>query len=119
MGVEDSSPGRASSVVALPCCISLLFLLARPGNRECVGGHVLRYDRSRGDPSPVSNLHRRNEAIVDGGPDVAADRRAALWLPRLVGEVGGDGTGADVRIFADVGVADVRQVRDLCPLADP
>ena len=38
--------------------------------------------------------------------------------PGLVGEVRGDRAGADVRVLADLGVADVRQVRHLRPRPD-
>src|SRR5581483_12132974 len=108
----DSRPGRTSSVVALSGCIALIVLLARTGNPQCVGGDVLRYDRSSRDPRSVSNLHRRDEAIVDAGPDVAADRRAAFRLPGLVREVRRDRARADIGVRADLRVADVRQVRD-------
>src|SRR4051794_1950335 len=118
-GSEDSSPGRTSSVVALPGCISLLVLLTGAGDPECIRGDVLGYDRSCGDPSPVSDLHRRNEAIVDGGPDVAADRRPPLRLAGLVRIVGRDRSRTDVRVLADLGIADVGQVGNLCPVADP
>src|SRR5579871_1011840 len=67
-----SRPGRTSSGLALARCISLLVLLPRPGHCEGIGGDVLRYDRTCGDPSPVPDLERCDEAIVDAGPDVAA-----------------------------------------------
>ena len=70
------------------------------------------------NPSVVANLDRSNEVIVDAGPDVAADRRPPLRLARLVREVGGDVAGGDVRVLADLGVADVGEVRDLRAGAD-
>src|SRR6478735_169597 len=114
----DSSPGRTSSVAALTGCISLLVLLARPGDRECVWGDVLRYDRSCSDPCTVSDRYRRDEAILDRGPDVAADRRAALGPAWVVREVGGDGACAHVRVLADVSVSDVREMGHLGAIPD-
>src|SRR5689334_15401736 len=77
-----SSPGRTSSVVAVPSCIPLLVLLARPRDPERIRRDVLGYHRSGSDPCSVPDLERRDERIVDAGPDVAADRRAALRLAR-------------------------------------
>src|SRR6478752_1002582 len=74
----DSRPGRTSSVAALPGCIPLLVLLARPGDAESVWWHILGYDRPCSDPCSVSYLDGRDETIVDRGPDVAADRRPCL-----------------------------------------
>src|SRR5258708_6384196 len=82
-----SRPGRTSSVAALPGCIPLLVLLARPGDAESVGWHVFGYHRSSCDPCSVSYFDGRDETIVNRGPDVAADRRALLRLARLVREV--------------------------------
>src|SRR5262245_7756343 len=113
-----SSPGRVSSGVALTGCIPLLVLLARPGNPQCVRGDVLRYHRSGCDPCSVPDLDRRHEAIVDTGPDVAADLRLALWLPRLVRKVRRDRACGDVRVGADLGVADVGEVGHFAPVAD-
>src|SRR5581483_3831916 len=92
-------------------CIPLLVLLARSGERERIRRDVLRYDRTGGNPRSVPDLDGRDEAIVDAGPDVAADRRSALRKAWLVREVGRDRARADVRVVADLGVADVRQVR--------
>src|SRR3954452_2866488 len=114
----ESSPGRTSSVAALTGCISLLVLLPRAGDRERVGRDVLRYHRSCSDPCTVSDRHGRDEAILDRGPDVAADRGSALGLARLVREVRGDGAGAHVRILADIRVSDVRQMGHLGAIAD-
>src|SRR3954464_5182633 len=118
MASGESSPGRTSSVAALTGCISLLVLLPRAGDRECVGRDVLRYHRSCSDPCTVSDRHGCDEAILDRGPDVAADRGAALGLTRLVREVGGDRPGTHVRVLPDVGVPDVREVRHLCAIPD-
>src|SRR3954451_2205154 len=114
----DSSPGRTSSVAALAGFISLLVLLARARDRKRVRGNVLRYHRSCSDPCTVSDRHGRDEAILDRGPDVAADRGPALGLARLVREVGGDRPGTHVRVLPDVGVPDVREVRHLCAIPD-
>src|SRR5579872_4625033 len=75
---DASRPGRVSSALALPGCISLLVLLSRPCYSKRVGGDILGYDRSGGDPRSVPHLQRCDEGIVNAGPDVAADRRATL-----------------------------------------
>src|SRR4051794_12403180 len=115
---RSSRPGSTSSVGALASCISLLVLLACAGDREGTRGHVLRDRRSGGDPCSLSHLHGRDEAILDAGPDVPPDPRPALLPPRLVREVCGDRAGADVRVGADVGVADVREVGHLRAWSD-
>src|ERR1700712_5286126 len=114
----ESSPGSVSSEVALTGCIALLVLLARTGNPQRVCRDVLGYDRSGCNPCSVSDFDRRHEAIVDTGPDVAADRRPSLGLTRLVREVGRDRAGADVRVVADLGVTDVREVGHLGAVSD-
>src|SRR3954447_3652496 len=114
-----SRPGRTSSGLAPAGCIPLLVLLTRPRDCERVGGDVLRYHRSGSDPSTVPDLDGRDEAIVDPGPDVAPDRGAAFRLAGRMREVGGDRAGPDVRVLADLRVADVRQVRHFRAVADP
>src|SRR5829696_9277319 len=82
---------------------------------EGVGRHVLGDRRSGGGLGPVPDRHggyqhgiRSNEgAVTDGG--------AVLAGPVVVDE---HGAGADVHPGADVGVADVAEVRDLGPRAD-
>src|SRR3954451_12203407 len=114
----DSSPGRTSSGVALTGCIPLLVLLAGTSDPQGIRGDVLRYHRSGCNPCPVPDLDRRHEAIVDTGPDVAADRRADLRLPRPVREIGRDRARSDVRVASDLSVADIRQVGHLGAVAD-
>src|SRR5947209_33353 len=114
-----SRPGRTSSGLAPTGCISLPVLLPRPCERKCFGRDVFRDNRTSGDPSPIPDLDGCDEAIVDTGPDVAADRRAALRRARLMREVGGDRACAHVRIVADVRIADVRQMRHFRAVADP
>src|SRR6266576_217079 len=123
-GSTVSSPGSvAVSVIGWPSVlvVDVTFLrhLARREARERAGRHVVRNDRADRDPRVVADLDWRNEGIVDAGPDVAADFRPPFGSTRLVGIVNGDRPGADVRLRADLGVADVEQVRHLCPLSDP
>src|SRR4029077_4565128 len=113
-----SNPGRTSSGVALTGCIPLLVLLAWTGDPQCVCGDILRYHRPGCNPCSVPDLDRRHEAIVDAGPDVAADLRAALRLAGPVREVRRDRARADVCVGADFGVADVGQMRHFAPVAD-
>src|SRR5579862_2510578 len=115
-GSFTSSPGRASSVVPVAGCIAFLVLLSRAGNRECVCRDVLCDHRSGGCPCTVSHLHGGDETILDPGPDVVADPGAAFRRAFPMRKVGGDRAGTDVRVRADVGVADVGEVRHLRPL---
>src|SRR4029077_18385731 len=82
-----------------------------PGERS--GGDIICDDRSRRNPSVVANADRSIERIVDTGPDVAPDPGRPLRLPGLMREVGGDVPGGDVRIFPDLSVPDVGEVRHL------
>src|SRR5438876_532509 len=117
MATPPSRPGRASSVA-----VGLSMLLVdppflrrlprgKPGQRT--GRDIIRDDGARCNPSVVANLDRRIEDSVHAGPDVAADPRPRLRLAGLVLEVRRDVPGRHVRAVTDLGVADVRQVRDL------
>src|SRR4051794_8750563 len=89
--------------------------LAGAGDPERVGRNVLGYDATRRRPGAIADLHGGDERRVDRGLDLGPDRGAVLALAVVVG---GDVAGADVRVLADVGVADVGQVRDLRAAAD-
>src|SRR5690242_4233082 len=108
-GSTVSSPGSVASLILFPPFSDVPFLgdLALTRDREGFRGDVVRDDGARPNPSIVANLDRRNERIVDAGPDVAPDLRPALGLALLVGEVGHDVAGRDVRVRADFRVADV------------
>src|SRR5919204_287515 len=120
-GSTVSSPGIVASAILFPLLSDVPFFgdLALTRDREGFRGDIFRDDRSRPNPSIVANLDRRNERIVDAGPDVAADLRAALRLPLLVRIVHGDVSRGDVRVRADLSVADVGLVRHLGPFPDP
>src|SRR6266566_4843419 len=123
-GSTVSSPGSvAVSVIGWPSVlvVDVAFLrhLARREARERAWRNVVRYDGTDRDPRVVADLDWCNDRIVDAGPDVAADLRPPLGLTRLMRIVNGDPAGADVRLRADLGVADVGQVRHLCPFSDP
>src|SRR5213076_3413897 len=122
VATPPSRPGRASSVA-----VGLSMLLVdppflrrlprrKPGQRT--GRDIIRDDGPRCNPNVVANLDRSTEDSVHAGPDVAPDPGAAFRLPRLVGEVRGDVAGSDVRSLPHLGVADVREVRDLRSGAD-
>src|SRR6266487_4569592 len=114
-----SSPGkRVSSVVALSTEIALFRDLLRGKTGERFGRDIFCYVRTACNPCIVPDLHRCLEAIVDAGPDVAADLRPPFWPAGLMGEVGRDVAGRDVRVLADFGIADVRDMRHLRPRAD-
>src|SRR5438552_842079 len=104
-----SSPGRrVSSVVALSTEIALFRDLLRWESSERFGRDIFCYVRPARNPCIVPDLDRRLEAIVDAGPDVAADLRPPLMPARRVGGVGGAVPGRDVRGLADLGFAGVR-----------
>src|SRR6266540_3346423 len=114
-----SSPGRrVSSVVALSTEVALFRDLLRREPSKRFGRDIFCYVRPARNPCIVSDLDRGLEAIVNPGPDVAADLRPLLRAARLVGEVGRDVPGSDVRVLADLGVADVGEVRHLRPGAE-
>src|SRR5580765_5665604 len=114
-----SSPGRrVSSVVALSTEIALFRDLLRWESSERFGRDIFFYVRPARNPCIVPDLDRGFEPIVNAGPDVPPDLRSPLRPAGLVGEVGGDVAGADVRALADLGVADVGEVRDLGAGAD-
>src|SRR4051794_3995878 len=114
-GSTVSSPGSVASLILFPPFSDVPFLgdLALTRDREGFRGDIVCDDRSRPSPSIVANLDRRNERIVDAGPDVASDLGSSLRLPLLVREVDGDVAGGDVRVRADFSVADVGLVRHL------
>src|SRR5688572_31115077 len=95
-----SRPGSDSSVVPLSTQVALLGDLTRPRDGERFRRHILGDVRAAADPCIVSDRHRSLESIVNAGPDVPADRRAALLTSRLVREVGRDRPGADVGALA-------------------
>ena len=78
-------------------------------------GHVVGDHRACARVRAVAETDRRDEHRVDADECAGADRRAVLVLAVVVG---GDRSGADVGPLADVGIADVGQVRDLRAGAD-
>src|SRR5689334_23152656 len=103
-----SSPGRrVSSVVALSTEIALFRDLLRWEPSERFGRDIFCYVRPARNPCVVPDLDRGFEAIVDTGPDVTADLRPGLAPAVVVGQVGGDVAGRDVRALPDLGIADV------------
>src|SRR6266545_3604686 len=100
-----SSPGRrVSSVVALSTEIALFRDLLRRETSERFGRDIFCYVRTACNPSVVPDLHRCLEPIVNAGVDVPPDLRPSLGPVRLVGEVGSDVPGGDVRILPDLGI---------------
>src|SRR5438477_3848137 len=79
------------------------------------GGDILGHDRPRARVGVVTDLDRRDQRGVDTGVHAVADRRAVLVLAVVVG---GYRAGTQVHTRSDIGVADVRQVRDLRSLPD-
>src|SRR5215218_4502443 len=113
-----SSPGRrVSSVVALSTEIALFRDLLRWETSERFGRDIFFYVRPARNPCIVPDLDRGLEPIMDTRLDVAADLRPPLLLSGRMGEVRRDVSGGDVRVLADLGVADVGEVRHFraCP----
>src|SRR6266581_4707314 len=99
-----SSPGRrVSSVVALSTEIALFRDLLRWESSERFGRDIFCYVRTACNPCVVPDLHRRLEPIVNAGVDVSPDLRPPLGAVGLVGEIGRDVPGGDVRVLADLG----------------
>src|SRR5262249_15443007 len=114
-----SSPGRrGSSVVALSTEIALFRDLLRWEPSERFRRDIFCYVPPARNPCVVPDLDRGLKTIVDTGPDVAPDPRPDLRAALLVREVRGDVAGGHVRALADLGVADVGEVRDLRAFAD-
>src|SRR3954452_9238874 len=109
-----SSPGRrVSSVVALSTEIALFRDLLRWESSERFGRDIFCYVRPARNPCIVPDLDRGLEAIVNAGPDVAADLRLPFGTTGLMGEIRGDVPGCDVRALAHLGIADIGEMRDL------
>src|SRR5205823_1349100 len=109
-----SSPGRrVSSDVALSTEIALFRDLLRRETSKRLRRDIFCYVRTACNPSIVSDLHRRFEPIVNAGPDVSPDLRPPLPPAGLVRVVRRDVAGGHVRVLADLGVADVGEVRHL------
>src|SRR5262245_33863988 len=115
-GVTPPSPGRACSIVPLSTAPFLVHLL-RPGDRKRARRYILCDDGAGCNPCVVADRDGGDKGIVDTRPDVAPDRRPEL-LSRRVILVHRDRPCTDVRVLADVGVPDVRQVRHFGPLPD-
>ena len=71
------------------------------------GGHVLGDHAAGGDDGAVADRHRRDQRGVGADERARADRRAMLVVAVVVA---GDRPGADVRLGADLRVAEIRQV---------
>src|SRR5438477_8386708 len=93
---------------------ALLVRLRNTAEGESAGRDVLGDRRARRHVRPLADLDWRDELRVAADEHVLADRRAVLLLAVVVA---GDHPGADVGSRADVGVAEVGQVRRLGPPA--
>src|SRR6266511_3947628 len=114
-----SSPGRrVSSVVALSTEVALFRDLRRRESSERFGRDIFCYVRTTCNPCVVPDLDRCLETIVDAGPDVPTDLRPLFRSGGLMRIVGRDVAGCDIRVFADLRVADVGEVRHLGAGAD-
>src|SRR5207249_4550352 len=86
----------------------------RDALRHRARGHVVGDHGAGPGVRLVADLDGGDEDRVGRDAGVLPDLRAVLLPPAVVG---GDRPGADVGAVADLGVADVPQVRDLCALA--
>ena len=77
--------------------------------------HVVGHDRTRTGLGSVAELDRRDQRRVDARVHAVADLGPVL-VDAVV--VRGDRARAEVRVGADLGVADVGEVRHLRALAD-
>ena len=105
--------GRAARPLALHPVLDVA--LRTGGNRQRAGRDVLAQHGARAGVGAVADGHRRDEHGVRAGAHVRADGGALLGRAVVVDEHAGR---ADVAVLADVGVADVGQVRHLGAGAD-
>src|SRR4029077_4663377 len=105
--------GRASLLLLLPARLYALGVSGLGGLARARDGQSARLDIV-GDHAPgrneraVADGHRRDQRGVHHRAHALADRGAVLVAPVVVG---GDRAGAEVATGADVGVADVTEVR--------
>src|SRR5258705_10201244 len=118
VSATSSRGRRVSSVVALSTEIALFRDLLRRETSERFGRDIFCYVRTACNPCVVPNLHRRLEPIVNAGVDVSPDLRPPLGSIGLVGEIGSDIPGGDVRVLTDVSIADIGEERHLRPGSD-
>ena len=85
------------------------------GRRRARRRHVLANHRAGRRIGVVAHRHRRHERRVDTHLHARADCGPVLAVAVVVGR---DRAGAQVRALADVGVADVGEMRDLAPRPD-
>src|SRR5262249_32323841 len=106
--------GTGSGLGTIPDPV--LVVLPRARDPERPGRDVVRDDRPGGGHRSVTNPNRSDEDAIAARLDVCADLRAVFAETVVVCR---DVAGPDVGSLADRGVADVREVRDLRPPADP
>src|SRR5690606_20568965 len=86
---------------------ALLHDLLGPGGREGARGNVAHHGGPGAHVGAVSHAHRRHELRIAADEDVATEHGLVLVLAVVIA---GDGSRPDVRVFADVRVADVAEV---------
>ena len=119
----SSTRRRARRPRPPPAAVPGRFDCAQPSRLRCgpletasaPGGTSRRTTVPPPVPAPSPIVDRRDERVVGAGLGVPADRGAVLLDAVVVGE---DRAGADVGALADLGVADVGQVRHLGAVAD-
>src|SRR5215207_5199130 len=109
-GVYDESWTASGPSPLLAVGVPLDVALPRAGDAERLGRDVLRDHATRSRVRVIAHGHGGDEGGVDARAHPAPDRRSVLVAAVVVG---GDVAGADVGVLADVGVADVGQVRHL------
>src|SRR6201996_762299 len=105
--------GRGARALALHPAFDIALRTRR--YRQRTRRDVVAHHRARARVGPVADGHRSHEHGVGPGAHVGADRGAGLGRSVVVDEHAG---GADVALFADVGVSHVGQVRHLGARAD-
>ena len=105
-------PAGAGAPALRPAC-EIALRAAR--DRQCPWRHVAPDHGAAAGRGTVADVDRGHEGVVGAGAGQPADAGAVLGDPVVVGE---DRAGADVGPVADLGVADVGQVRHLGAVAD-
>src|SRR6185312_9837377 len=105
--------GRTAGALALHPALDIALWTC--GYRQRSRWDVVAHHRARAGIRAVAHRHRSHEHGVRPGADVGADRGAPFGFAVVIDEHAG---GADVAVFADIGVPDVGQMRHFGAGAD-
>ena len=111
---HSSSSSRISPAFSIGVALDVPLVVV--AHRKCPFGNVALHHCTGASVGPVPDLYRGDQHRVNADADLVADHRPVLAETVVVG---GHRPGAEIAAGADVGIADVGEVRDLRALADP